>query len=61
MLDYLLNQYSADSSIVAFPLWNSEHLSFILRGVFHEFWPEGIEIVLKGKTALHLFSAMTYR
>lgn len=34
MLDYLLNQYSADSSIIAFPFWNSEHLSFVLRGTF---------------------------
>lgn len=60
MLNYLLNQYSQEGKVVAYPLWNSDHLAFILRGVIEEQWLEGIDVVLKGNCAHHLYLSMDY-
>jgi len=60
MLNYLLNSFSQEGKVVAYPLWNSEQLSFILRGVIAEQWLEGLTIVLKGNCAQHLYLCMDY-
>lgn len=60
MLNFLLNQFSQEGKIVAYPLWNSEHFSFILRGVIEEEWTDGIEVVLKGNLAQHLYLSCDY-
>jgi hypothetical protein len=62
MFEYLLNDFCLEekNKIYAYPLWNSEVLSFILKGVIMESWTEGINIVLKGACAEHLFLSMDY-
>ena len=60
MLTYLLNDYSYDGKLIAYPLWNSECLSYILKGVIAENWTQGIDIVLKGNLAYHLYGGMDY-
>lgn len=51
MLNYLLNKFGEGGMIVSYPLWNSEQLSFILRGAVIEQWKEGITTILKGNLA----------
>ena len=60
MLDYLLNKFTLEGKVVSYPIWNTDALFFILRGTILEGWYKGIEIVLKGDCAEHLFLAKDY-
>lgn len=51
LLNYMLNTYSQDGRYVAYPVWNTEVLDFLLKGCVSEHWLEGITTVLRGNCA----------
>ena len=45
---------------MAYPVWNTDVLSFLLKGCVSERWLEGVSTVLRGNCAQHVYLCMDY-
>jgi len=59
-LNYLLNEFGQEGSHGCYPLWNSEQVLYILKGAVAERWLDGVDVVLKGNCAQHVYLCMDY-